>query len=251
MSAGDAKDRVKQQVQDAVAKAQREFEAAKAEGKKVQAKAQTPPAKDADEAAQQARDLRARLDQDIAALEARIPPSDTVLGQARAVGGAVVGGLGLLGVLSTLREKRKEKKEFEAEADKVARAIARHLPAAVADLSPPPAVLLEDDWDDGDEDGGRSVVRVVAVLALLASAAYAVWTQMRDRAAEPDIWGPPGDMPPPTAADPADPTVPGAPPMPSAAPGAMPTSPVSTDAPVDDPPASVDDDLFGNRPPAP
>ncbi|HSK24785.1 MAG TPA: hypothetical protein VK906_16485 [Egicoccus sp.] len=237
MSAGDAKDRVKQQVQDAVAKAQREFEAAKAEARTVQAKAQTPPAKDADEAAQQARDLRARLDQDIAALEARIPPRDTMLGQARAVGGAVVGGLGLLGVVATLRGKRKEKQEFEAEADKVARAIARHLPAALADLSPP-AVPVDDDEDDDGE--GHSAVRVVAVLALLASAAYAVWTQMRDRAAEPDIWGPPGDMPPPTAAAPADASVPGAPPTPSAAPGAMPTSP-----------ASDDEDLFGNRPKAP
>lgn len=236
MSAGDAKDRVKQQVQDAVAKAQREFEAAKAEAKTVQAKAQTPPAKDADEAAQQARDLRARLDQDIAALEARIPPRDTVLGQARAVGGAVVGGLGLLGVVATLRGKRKEKKEFEAEADKVARAIARHLPAAVADLSPPPAAAPDGDEDDGD---GGSAVRVVAILALLASAAYAVWTQMRDRAAEPDIWGPPSDMPPPTAASAADASVPTAPLVPPAAPGENPTSPAS------------DEDLFGNRPPTP
>ncbi|MEX2504397.1 MAG: hypothetical protein WD378_06070 [Egicoccus sp.] len=246
MSAGDAKDRVKQQVQDAAAKAQREFESAKAEAKAVQAKAQTPPAKDADEAAQQVRDLRARLDQDLAALEARIPPRDSLLGQAKAVGGAVVGGIGLLGVLSTLREKRKEKKEFEDEADKVARAIARHLPAAVADLSSPPAVLLDDEGDE-DDDEGRSILRIIAVLGLLASAGYAVWTQMRDRAAEPDIWGPPTDMPPPTAADAADPTVPSAPPMPPAAPGTVPTTPASGDGS----PASVDDDLFGERPPAP
>lgn len=233
-------ERVKQQVQDAVARAQREFENAKAEAKAVNARAQTPPAKDADEAAQQARDLRARLDQDIAALEARIPPRDTVVGQAKAVGGAVIGGLGLLGVLTTVREKRKEKKAFEAEADKVARAIARHLPAAIADLSPPPAVYVDDDLDDEDDEG-RSVVRIVAVLALLGSAAYAVWTQLRDRQAEPDIWGPPpAPMPPPTAASPDDPDVPSAPPVPPTAPGLGSTAP-----------ASGGDDLFGNRPPAP
>ncbi|MFA9446971.1 hypothetical protein [Egicoccus sp. AB-alg6-2] len=230
MSAGDAAQRVKQQVKEGVAKAQHEFEAAKSEAKRVNERAKLPPAEDADQAAQQVRDLRARMDRDIATLEARIPPRDTVLGQARAVGGAVVGGLALLGTVATLRQQRKEKKAFEEEADKVARAIARHLPAAVAEVSPPirPRVIEVD-------DGGGHTGRTLAILALLASAAFAIWTQVRDRDGEADIWGPP---PAPTA--PVEPPAPGVPPSPEV------TSPMPSTAPT-----SNTDDLFGNRPPAP
>jgi hypothetical protein len=224
-----AADRVKQQVQDGVAKAQREFEAAKAEAKRVNEASQVPAAKDADEALSQVRDLRTRIDQDLAALEARIPPRDTVIGQARAVGGAVLGVVGLVGTMATLRQKRKEKQEFEEEADKVARAIARHLPAAVAEISPPirPTVV------EVDAKGGGAG-RKLAILALLASAAYAVWTQLRDRDSDEDVWGPP---PVPPAEDPLPPPTPATPPQP----GPGPTPGTSTL------PQEGEGDLFSGR----
>lgn len=232
MSAGDAAKRIKSQVQDGIAKAQRELEAAKQEAKRVNERAQTPPAEDADHALRQVRELRARLDRDLASLENRIPPRDTVVGQARAVGGAVVGGLALVGTLATLQQKRKEKKEFEDEADRVARAIARHLPAAVAEVSPPvrPRVV--------EDDGGGVAGRTLAVLALLASAAFAVWTQVRKRSTDPDIWGPP---PAPPMTDPVG----------SDLPPGVPATPAGGSATPSTSPVSDGDDLFGDRPSAP
>lgn len=238
MSAGDAVQRVKQQVQDGVAKAQREFDNAKSEAKRINERSQLPPAEDADQALQQVRDLRARMDRDIEALQSRVPPRETMMGQAKAVGGAVVGGLALVGTLAALRQKRQEKQEVEAEADRLARAIARHLPAALAEVSPPirPRVV-----EDATEDGGGAG-RALAIVALLASAAFAVWTQMRRSADDEDIWGPPATPPPPAAPTPAPgtgmPT--DVPPVPPSAPGVSSTAPTSNE-----------DDLFGNRPPAP
>ncbi|GGI09269.1 hypothetical protein [Egicoccus halophilus] len=206
MSAGDAAQRVKRQVQDGVAKAQHEFEAAKAEAQRVNERAQLPPAEDADDALRQVRELRESIDRDLATLEARVPPRDTLIGQARAVGGAAVGGLGLIGAISTLQQQRKQKKKFEREADRMARAVASHLPAAVAEVSPPvrPRVV------EPDDGGGGGLGRKLAIVVLLASATFAVWSQLRNRADENDLWGPPpapeaeGTVPPPTPASPPD-----------------------------------------------
>ncbi|MFA9432784.1 hypothetical protein [Egicoccus sp. AB-alg2] len=233
MSAGDATQRIKQQAQDGVAKAQRQFEAAKERAEQTNERSQLPPAEDADQALRQVRDLRSALDRDLAALEARIPPRDTLVGQARAVGGAVLGVVGLVGAAATVQQKRKDKKKVEEEADKVARAIARHLPAAIAEVSPPirPTVV------ETPGKKGRAG-RTLAILALLASAGFAVWTQLRNRAQEPDIWGPP---PAPTAG--GDGPLP--PPAPSGPPTAGPGTTPGTSTLADD----TDGNLFGSRPP--
>lgn len=237
MSAGDAANRVKQQVQDGVAKAQREFENAKAQAKRINERSQLPPAEDADQALQQVRDLRARLDRDLAALQSRVPPRESMMGQAKAVGGAVVGGLALVGTLATLRQKRQEKKQEEAEADKTARAIARHLPAAFAEFSPPVRPVAT---GDGADTSGGGVGRTLAMIALLAAAAFAVWKQRQPNGDDEDIWGPPAASPtmPPGAPEAGMP--PGVPPTPPTAPGVPSTAPTSNE-----------EDLFGNRPPAP
>jgi len=229
VSAGDATQRIKAQAEEGVARARRQFEAAKAQAKDVDRRAQVPPAENPEQAQAQVRDLRAAIDRDLAALEARIPPRDTLIGQAKAVGGAAVGVLGLLGTVATLRERGKEKKKVEDEADRVARAIARHLPAAVAELSPP----IRPTPVEVPKTGGKG--RTLAILALLASAGFAVWTQLRNRTPEPDLWGPPADgdgpLPPPTPSGP-----------PGAGPGPTPGTSTLPD--------EGEGRLFGSRPPA-
>jgi hypothetical protein len=125
VSAGDAAERVKRQVEDGAAKAQREFEAAKADLDAKRRAAEGPPAEDADQAAQQVRDIRAKLEQDLDALEARIPPRDTLIAQAKTIGGAAVAGVALVAAFLAWMRKRGEEQELEEEAERAARAIAQ------------------------------------------------------------------------------------------------------------------------------
>jgi hypothetical protein len=188
VSAGDAAGRIKRQVEDGAEKAQREFEAAKADLEAKRRAAEGPPAEDADEAAQQARDIRARLDQDLDALEARIPPRDTLVAQAKTIGGAAVAGVAVVAALTTWLSKRGEEKELEQEAERAARAIARHLPDAWAEVERRRELAAIE--EHLDEDGGLGTGRKLTIVALLVAAAVAIWSQLQGRD-EPDVWGPP------------------------------------------------------------
>jgi hypothetical protein len=186
VSAGDAAERLKRQVEDGAEKAQRELDAAKADLDAKRRAAEGPPAEDADQAAQQVRDIRARLDQDLDALEARIPPRDTLLAQAKTIGGAVVAALAVVAAIGAWMRKRSDEAELEQEAERAARAIARHLPDALAEVE-----RRREQPDEDDEDGdGLGTGRKLAIVALLLAAAAAVWNQLQGRD-EPDLWGPP------------------------------------------------------------
>jgi glutathione S-transferase len=188
VSAGDAAGRIKRQVEDGAEKAQREFEAAKADLEAKRRAAEGPPAEDADEAAQQVRDIRTRLDQDLDALEARIPPRDTLVAQAKTIGGAAVAGVAVVAALTTWLSKRGEEKELEEEAERAARAIARHLPDAWAEVERRRELAAIE--EHLDEDGGFGTGRKLTIVALLVAAAVAIWSQLQGRD-EPDVWGPP------------------------------------------------------------
>jgi DNA repair exonuclease SbcCD ATPase subunit len=193
VSAGEAADRLKRQVEQGAEKAQQQLEAAKADLEAKRRAAEGPPAEDADHAAQQVRDIRARLDQDLQALEARLPPRDTLVAQAKTVGGAAAAGVAVVAALGAWMKQRGAKKELEQEAERAARAIARHLPDAIAEVerrrarAEVEAELAEDD--------GFGLGRLLAIVALLGAAVGAVLAQ-RKRAAEPDLWG---DPPPPSS----------------------------------------------------
>jgi hypothetical protein len=187
VSAGDAAGRIKRQVEDGAEKAQREFEAAKADLEAKRRAAEGPPAEDADQAAQQVRDIRARLDQDLDALEARIPPRDTLVAQAKTVGGAAVAGVAVVAALLAWLRSRGEEKELEEEAERAARAIARHLPDAWAEVERRREAAAEELLE---EDGGLGTGRKLTIVALLVAAAVAIWSQLQGRD-EPDVWGPP------------------------------------------------------------
>jgi hypothetical protein len=191
VSAGDAAERIKRQVEDGAEKAQREFEAAKADLEAKRRAAEGPPAEDADQAAEQVREIRARLDQDLDALEARIPPRDTLVAQAKTIGGAVVAAVAVLAALGAWMRKRGERQELEEEADRAARAIARHLPDAWAEVERRrEAERRRELADEVEPDDGLGMGRKLAIIALLAAAAGAVWSQLQGRD-EPDLWGPP------------------------------------------------------------
>jgi hypothetical protein len=186
VSAGDAAGRIKRQVEEGAEKAQREFEAAKADLEAKRRAAEGPPAEDADQAAQQVRDIRARLDQDLDALEARIPPRDTLIAEAKTIGGAAVAGVAVVGAFGIWMKKRGEEKELEEEAERAARAIARHLPDAWAEVERRREAAVEEPEDDGLGTG-----RKLTIVALLVAAALALWSQLQGRRDEPDVWGPP------------------------------------------------------------
>jgi hypothetical protein len=193
VSAGDAADRLKRQVEDGADKAQREFEAAKADLEAKRRAAEGPPAEDADHAAEQVRAIRARLDQDLDALEARIPPRDTLIAQAKTIGGAAVAGVAVVAAIGAWMRKRGEEQQLEEEAERAARAIARHLPDAWSEVERRREVARrrEIGLEVGDlDDHGMGTGRKLTIVALLVAAAAAVWSQLQGRD-EPDLWGPP------------------------------------------------------------
>jgi hypothetical protein len=190
MSAGDAAGRIKQQVEEGANKAQREFEAAKADLDAKRRAAEGPPAEDPDQAAEQLRDIRARLDQDLDALEARVPPRDTLVAQAKTVGGAAAAGVAVMAAIGAMLKRRGQKKEADEEAERQAAAIARHLPDAWAEVERRRArESLEDLLEDED---GFGAGRKLAILALLVAAAAAIFSQLQQRDRH-DAWR---DQPP-------------------------------------------------------
>lgn len=89
-----------------------------------------PPATSSEEAARQARAIRGRIDEDLRALESRLPPSDTLAAQARTYGGAAAAGVATLGALALTLRRRAAARAEEKEARRHAEALARALPEA-------------------------------------------------------------------------------------------------------------------------
>jgi hypothetical protein len=99
-----------------------------------------------------------------------------------------VAGVAVVAALGVWAKKRGEKKELEEEAERAARAIAEHLPAAWAEVERRRA--REAMAEELEADDGFGVGRLLAIVALLAAAVAAVVSQ-RQRHDEPDLWGPP------------------------------------------------------------
>lgn len=136
------------------------------------------PAADADEAVRQARDIRAQVDQDLRALEARLPDPSTVQARAKTIGGAVAGGVSGLGALVLILKRRSAKNAEEEATRKQAAALAAALPDA--------ALELRQEHVTVSGKAGRAGL----VLALVALG-VAVWSKVSGGdEAEPDIWGP-------------------------------------------------------------
>jgi hypothetical protein len=154
-------DRVRAQVKDAEAEAQRVEEATKVDA-----------AGNADEAARQVGEIRARLDQDLTALEARLPPRHVLATQVRVVGGAAAAGVALLTVAGLVLRRRSEARAHERDLRIQAAEIARFLPGAV-----------DPDADDGSGgEGGRSkaILGLLGLLAAGAAAGYAALRSLRE-----------------------------------------------------------------------
>jgi hypothetical protein len=147
-----------------------------------------PPAEDADQAAEQVRDIRARLDQDLDALEARIPPRDTLVAQAKTIGGAAVAGVAVVAALTAwMRSAARRRSSRRRPSAPLARS-----PATCPTRGPRSSVAASSRAIEEhlDEDGGLGTGRKLTIVALLVAAAVAIWSQLQGRD-EPDVWGPP------------------------------------------------------------
>lgn len=89
-----------------------------------------PRARSADEAAQQARAIRERIDRDLRSLESRLPPPATLQAQVKTYGGAAAAGLATLGAGALALRRRAATRAEEKAVREQAEALARALPAA-------------------------------------------------------------------------------------------------------------------------
>jgi ElaB/YqjD/DUF883 family membrane-anchored ribosome-binding protein len=134
------------------------------------------PADSADEAKEQAADLRRAIDRDLDTLQAKLPPGEELQERAKTIGGAVLGVVAVAAAVFVRQKQRKERKRIDREAKAHAAAISRYLPEA-ADRPRPE-----------EKDGGKGAWVLLAVLAGAVAAAVATQRRGGD---EPDIWGPP------------------------------------------------------------
>jgi hypothetical protein len=140
----------------------------------------TPSAANADEAVQQAREIRSRVDQDLRALESRLPDPATVQARAKTIGGAVAGGVTALGALTLILKRRSARNAEDKAAQKQAEALAAALPDAALELHQEHVTVAG--------KAGR-----LGLLVALAALGVAIWARLAGGdAAEPDIWGPAG-----------------------------------------------------------
>lgn len=130
--------------------------------------------KDSAEAARQARAIRGRLDQDLRALEARLPPPDTLQAQARTYGAAAAGGVAGLGALVIGLRRRSAARAQEQEARRQAEALARALPDAA----------LQVRQEHVTSRAGR-----LGLLVAVAALGVALWTRFAGSGGSDDPWG--------------------------------------------------------------
>jgi hypothetical protein len=132
------------------------------------------PAKDSAEAAQQARAIRGRIDQDLRALESRLPPPDTLQAQAKTYGGAAAAGIAGLGAAFLALRRRSAAKAEEQQARRQAEALARALPDAA----------LQVRQEHVSSKAGR-----LGLLVALAALGVALWTRFGSSSDHEDPWG--------------------------------------------------------------
>lgn len=128
MTDSDAIARARQRFQREADRLRDQVRAAEDEARRVQRSTEVPAANSADEAAQQVAEIRSRLDDDLAALEARLPPRDLLLAKARWIGGLAVAAIALLAVAGILVRRRRERRAREHDLRIQAAEIARFLP---------------------------------------------------------------------------------------------------------------------------
>lgn len=137
---------------------------------------------------------RASLEQNLAVLQERIPPSDEVKQKAAVYGGGAVGAGVLLLVIRSATKKRAKTKTLDREAARYARAVAAAIPDVIrvetrALGAAPLPVAAEDD------DSSSRAVGAAVVAALIGAAVAAVRYFMTDDERPVDIAGPQGELP--------------------------------------------------------
>lgn len=133
------------------------------------------PAESVEQAARQASELRAAIDRDLDALEAKLPPTEELAEKARTYGGIVLGVLAFAGAAALGLKQRGERKRVEREAKAHAEAIARYLPQAA-------------DRPREDDSGGGG--KTVLLVALAAAIGAVIVRQRGGDDDEADLWGP-------------------------------------------------------------
>lgn len=131
--------------------------------------------KDSAQAAQQARALRGVIDQDLRALEARLPPPETMAAQAKTYGGAAAAGLAALGAGALTLRRRAAARAQEKEARRQAEALARALPDA--------ALRLRQEHVDVSTQAGR-----LGLLVAVAALGVALWARFGRTSSPADLW---------------------------------------------------------------
>lgn len=130
-----------------------------------------------DEARDRVRDLRARLDQDLGALEARLPERRILEAQIKTYGGAALGGLAGLGAAALLLRQRGERKQEEKAARRQAEAIVRALPDTALHI---------------ERHTVTSRTGPFALIIAAAALGVAAWNLFNGtRRDSPDVFGPP------------------------------------------------------------
>lgn len=198
-----------------VAQVQSEIEDFQASEERYAALPEHQPATDADEAAEQLRRIRANLDHDLDVLEARIPPTDTLIAGARTYGGVVVAAGGTLGAAALLWSRRRaraaEQRRADAEADVLVRALLRRLADGADDDGEPSPTVVSVGVSGSpaadvaaaagaaaaetllDVDDGGSL-RWWLLLVGTAAGVAAIWLRNRGGPLGADLWGPPSEL---------------------------------------------------------
>lgn len=131
--------------------------------------------KDSAQAAQQARALRGVIDQDLRALEARLPPPETMAAQAKTYGGAAAAGIAALGAGALALRSRAAARAEEKEARRQAEALAQALPEA--------ALRVRQEHVSVSTQAGR-----LGLLVALAALGVALWARFGGSSTPQDLW---------------------------------------------------------------
>ncbi|MFO7961969.1 MAG: hypothetical protein R6U94_13590 [Nitriliruptoraceae bacterium] len=137
------------------------------------------PAASVGEAQEKAVTLRAGLEQDLAALQARVPGRDDITDRLRKTAIAVGGAIAAVGATAFLFGRRRAAKASERDLQAQAEALAAVLNRAERVRVPA---------DDEDEDSGSRLPWVLLLLGGGGAGAY--WWQQRQAADADEPWGP-------------------------------------------------------------
>lgn len=155
--------RTEQQLKDKVHAARRQVDEVQRQVDELKHLSEPTPADSAEEAATQASDLREALDRDLAALQAKLPPTEVLTERAKAVGGVALAVAGVVGAAAIGLRQRGARKKVEREARAHAAAIARYLPFALDEPIDPPS-----------QRGGSRTALLLTLVGAAAAAAVVV-----------------------------------------------------------------------------